>query len=84
MNCERITEFARNDKARFSSVIRAEKDKSANKILKVKTTLLAKSEKRIAELDIIINRIYEDHVAENLSSYRFKKCSPHTKVSRKH
>ena len=69
----RVTEFARSNKAKFSSVIRAEKDKSADKILKAKTSQLAKDEKRIAELDVIINRIYEDHVAENLSSYRFKK-----------
>ena len=69
----RVTEFARRDKAKFVAVIRSEKDKAHEKALKAKTSLLAKDEKRIAELDAIINRIYEDHVAGKLSDERFNK-----------
>lgn len=70
---QRVTEFARSDKAKFISIIRTEKDKASEKALKSKTSQLAKNEKRIAELDTIISRIYEDHVGEKISAYRFRK-----------
>jgi len=69
----RGTEFARRDKAKFIKAIQSERDKAAEKELKVKTGLLSKNEKRIAELDVIINRTYEDHVAGKLSDDRFSK-----------
>ncbi|MEG2001396.1 MAG: DUF4368 domain-containing protein, partial [Evtepia sp.] len=69
----RVTESARRDKAKFIQVIRSEKDKECERTLKSKTTQLAKSEKRIAELDTIITRVYEDHVGGRLSDDRFAK-----------
>ena len=69
----RVTDFARRDKAKFVAAIRSEKDKAHEKALKAKTSQLAKDEKRITELDAIINRIYEDHVAGKLGDDRFSK-----------
>ncbi|MCL2817845.1 MAG: recombinase family protein [Clostridiales bacterium] len=69
----RVTDFARRDKAKFVAAIRSEKDKAHEKALKAKTSQLAKDEKRITELDAIINRIYEDHVAGKLGDDRFNK-----------
>jgi hypothetical protein len=69
----RVTEFARSDKAKFVEAIRREKDRAHDKALKAKIVQLAKNEKRIAELDIIISRTYEDHVAGKLSNDRFQK-----------
>ena len=69
----RVTEFARSDKAKFYEVIRSEKDKELTKALKAKTVRLVKNEKRIMELDTIINRTYEDHVGGKLSDDRFAK-----------
>ena len=68
-----VTEYARSDRTKFIEAIRCEKDKAAQKALKAKTAQLAKAEKRIAELDTIISRIYEDHVAGKLSDSRFDK-----------
>jgi len=68
-----VTVFAREDKKKFIETIRAEKDKAMAKALREKTARLAKNEKRITELDAIINRIYEDHVAGKLSDERFNK-----------
>jgi hypothetical protein len=70
---QRVTEFARSDRAKFAEAIRSEKDKVHQKALRAKTMQLAKGEKRIAELDAIINRVYEDHVAGRLSDDRFDK-----------
>jgi hypothetical protein len=67
----RVTEFARRDKNKFIKVIEGERDKAYEKALKSMTTLLAKNDKRITELDAIINRLYEDHVTGKLSDERF-------------
>lgn len=70
---QRVTEFARSDKAKFVKAIQTEKDKAYEKTLKSQTAMLAKNEKRIAELDTIIRRIYEDHIVGKLSDERFTK-----------
>jgi DNA invertase Pin-like site-specific DNA recombinase len=69
----RVTEFARRDKTKFAAAIRSEKEKTAQKALKAKSAQLAKDEKRVTELDTIINRTYEDHVAGKLGDDRFNK-----------
>jgi len=46
-----------------------------NREFMAKKDILAKTEKRIAELDVIIKRLYEDNVAEKLTDERFVKLS---------
>ena len=46
---------------------------STEKLIKSKTAELSKAEKRIAELDKIIKRVYEDHIAGTFDSEDFKK-----------
>lgn len=65
--------FARADRVRFAAQVRKSTDKDAEKVMRSKTAELAKADRRIAELDKIISRIYEDHVAEKLSDERFTK-----------
>lgn len=46
---------------------------NTEKNIKAKTAELAKADRRVSDLDMIINRIYEDHVVGKLSEDRFKK-----------
>jgi len=65
--------FARENKAGFAEKVRASTGKEAEREAKKKTSELAKADRRIAELDHIIKRIYEDHVTGKLSDERFAK-----------
>ena len=64
---------ARADKEKFARTIQKSTNQENEKALKSKTSELAKTEKRIAELDKIISRIYEDHIGGTLSKERFTK-----------
>jgi regulator of replication initiation timing len=70
---QRVTAMVRNNKDKFKNSIRSEKDKATAKRLKSQTEKLAKADKRIAELDSIINRLFENNVAGTLSTERFTK-----------
>ncbi|GHV40301.1 hypothetical protein FACS189490_05240 [Clostridia bacterium] len=61
------------DKKAFAARIQQLSNKELEKEIKSKTAEIGKSERRIAELDRIIKRIYEDHIAEKLSDERFGK-----------
>jgi len=66
-------EFAISNTEQFSSQVRKSTDKDVERAMKVKTSELAKAERRIAELDKLIKRIYEDRVLGTLSDERFAK-----------
>lgn len=66
-------EYAINNKAEFAEKVRKRSSKESDKAIKSKTAELNKADRRIAELDRIIKRIYEDHIAEKLSDERFSK-----------
>ncbi|MDR2531569.1 MAG: recombinase family protein [Oscillospiraceae bacterium] len=66
-------QYARENKAEFAEKVRSRSNKESSKAIKSKTAELGKADRRIAELDRIIKRIYEDHVAEKLSDERFTK-----------
>ena len=51
--------MARSNKTAFNEIVRSERDKAIAKRLKSQTEKLAKADKRIAELDAIINRLFE-------------------------
>ena len=73
---EKITEvvaFAREDRAGFVEKVSASSGKENERTMKRKVAELAKADRRIAELDTIIKRIYEDHVVGKLSDERFAK-----------
>ena len=61
------------DKEKLIEIISSETTKEAAKVHKAKTDTLAKADKRIMELDSIINKLYEDNVAGKLSDERFGK-----------
>jgi DNA invertase Pin-like site-specific DNA recombinase len=69
---ETVTD-ARADKKAFAARIQQSSNKEIERELKGKTTETAKSERRIAELDKIIKRIYEDNISGRLSDERFVK-----------
>jgi len=66
-------QYARENKTEFAEKVRRRSDKDSGKAIKSKTAELNRADRRIAELDRIIKRIYEDHVAEKLSDDRFAK-----------
>lgn len=49
--------------------------KERNKGLAQKKRTLSEAEKRIAELDNIFKRLYEDNISDNLTDERFRKLS---------
>lgn len=65
--------FAQGNKAKFAELIHKATIKDGERAIKGKTSELAKADRRIAELDKIIKRIYEDNVAGKLSDERFTK-----------
>ncbi|GHV40242.1 hypothetical protein FACS189490_05120 [Clostridia bacterium] len=65
--------LAKEDAAKFAEQVYSATNHDTEKAIKSKTSELAKSERRIDELDKIINRIYEDNIAGKLSDERFAK-----------
>jgi hypothetical protein len=63
--------LARENKAEFSEKVRKRSSKESVKAIKAKTAELNKTDRRIAELNNIIKRIYEDHIIGKLSDERF-------------
>ncbi|GHU55409.1 recombinase [Clostridia bacterium] len=57
----------------FARRVHSKSNREAEKTLRSKNTELGKAERRIAELDTIISRIYEDKVIGALSEERFAK-----------
>jgi len=64
-------QYARENKAEFAEKVRKKSSKDSRKAIRSKTAELNRADRRIAELDRVITRIYEDHVAEKLSDARF-------------
>jgi DNA invertase Pin-like site-specific DNA recombinase len=65
--------LAIKDRNKFIEQVNQNTNKDTEKAIRTKTAELTKSQKRVAELDKIISRIYEDHIAEILDVVRFKK-----------
>ena len=66
-------DFARCKQREFAEIVYRSQNIDAEKQIKVKTSELGKAEKRIAELDRYITKIYEDNVNGKLSDDRFQK-----------
>ena len=62
---------AKSNERKFAEAVYKSANKDTEKSIKAKTAELAKAERRISELDRIISRVYEDHVAEKISDKRF-------------
>ena len=65
--------YALENKEEFIAKVRSRASRESEKAIKTKTTELNKADRRIAELDRIIKRTYEDHIAEKLNYERFAK-----------
>jgi hypothetical protein len=65
--------FAKNNKAEFIRMVQNATSKESEKAMRSKISDLAHADARIDDLDRIIKRIYEDHVADKLSGERFTK-----------
>ena len=65
--------LAKENERKFAMRVHKSANANTEKLIKSKTAELGKAERRIAELDKVINRIYEDHVAEIISDDRFSK-----------
>jgi DNA invertase Pin-like site-specific DNA recombinase len=65
--------LAKEDAAKFAEQVYSATNRDAEKAIKTKSAELSKAERRIAELDRIIKRIYEDNINGKLSDERFSK-----------
>jgi hypothetical protein len=65
--------LAKGDADEFARRVHSKSNRETEKTLRAKTTELGKAERRIAELDTIISKIYEDKVVGALSEARFAK-----------
>jgi DNA invertase Pin-like site-specific DNA recombinase len=70
---QQIVTDVKKHEARFIEKVSASESKERTRAIKKAETELTKSAFRINELDRIISRIYEDHVAGKLSDERFEK-----------
>ena len=69
------TEFARNNEDEFMAIILEESALRQGEAVKNHKRQIAKNEKRIAELDTLFQKTYEDFAAGNLTQKRFKQLS---------
>lgn len=74
-NLREIVSFVRQNKERFVQMVMDMDLKERNKGLAKKRRLLSDDEKRIAELDNIFKRLYEDNISGKLTDERFRKLS---------
>jgi hypothetical protein len=72
---ERTTRFARNNEAEFVRLIREASALRRSEAAKSHRRQIAKNEKRIAELDTLFRKTYEDFAAGRLIEKRFEMLS---------
>lgn len=72
---QQVTAFAREHEDEFVQLIMKQTEKELGKELRQANTELEQSTKRIAELDSIIQRLYEDNLSGKISDERFKTMS---------
>jgi hypothetical protein len=65
--------LAISDKDKFAEQVNRNSGRDVKQAIKTKSAELTKAQKRVAELDKIISRIYEDHIAGAFDMARFKK-----------
>ncbi|MCL2200240.1 MAG: recombinase family protein [Defluviitaleaceae bacterium] len=73
LQIQSTVDYARRNEKAFAEQVYKSQNTDAEKQIKAKTTELGKAERRIAELDKIITRIYEDNISGKLSDERFNK-----------
>ncbi len=74
-NLREIVSFASKSKEEFIRIVMDADMKQRNKDLARRKKTLSDADKRIAELDQIFKRIYEDNITGRLSDERFQKLS---------
>jgi hypothetical protein len=72
---KRVTRFVRLNEDEFVRLVREASEIQSAETAKARKEQLAKSQKRHAELDTIIKRLYEDKVTGSLSAKRFDTLS---------
>ena len=74
-NLREVVSFAAKSKDEFVKLVMDTDMRQRNRDLVKRKRQLADSEKRIAELDTIFKRLYEDNISGKLSDDRFRKLS---------
>ena len=72
---QRTTAYVRNNEAEFVSIITEASEIQQGETLKSHKRQIVKNEKRIAELDMLFKKTYEDFSAERLTEKRFAQLS---------
>ncbi|MBR6045685.1 MAG: recombinase family protein [Ruminococcus sp.] len=67
--------YVHNDRKKFIDMLAKQTNEVHNNEIKAAKKTIAKSEKRIAELDKLFSKLYEDNVSGKVSDERFEKLS---------
>ena len=73
LKIQEVLALAQTDKAKFAEKVHKSTNKDNERSIKAKTAEVLKTDRRIAELDKIIKRVYEDRIAEKITEDRFIK-----------
>lgn len=68
-----VSAFVRNDEKEFLRILREETDAGIEKETQEQKTRLHKAEKRIAELDVLIKKLYEGNAAGKIPDKHFER-----------
>lgn len=71
----RVSGYVREKEAEFAEKVREMSTVQQTETAKAHKKLLVKNERRIAELDVLFRKIYEDNVSGKLSDARFEQLS---------
>ena len=72
---QNVTQLARNNEQEFLKIIKSSMDNDVNRQRKALNKSIAKSRKRLSELDKIIAKLYEDSVLEKITTDMFNMLS---------
>ncbi len=72
---QRVLAMAKSNEKEFAELLQSNFNREVKRDLSVKTKEFDESERRIKELDRIIQRVYEDNINGKISDERFKKMT---------
>jgi len=74
-NLRNVLKFAKNYERKFAEMVMDKNQTEQKREISAKKRLMEQKRKRVAELDILFERLYEDNVSGKLSDERFAKMS---------
>ena len=79
----RITAYAREHESEFIALVTKQSEKELNRQLRDSHNELEQTKSRIAKLDTIVQKLYEDNLDDKISDGVLQECQPPTMPNRK-